>query len=513
MCGILALFGEEVEVARHLLDHRGPDAYKTDTLGKCRMDFYRLAINDLTQSGMQPFKQNGSMLMCNGEIYNHAQFRTGDEKGASDCEIIMPLIKTFGIMKTVDMLRGDFAFAYTDGKRLLAARDPYGVRPLFFSRYDTGSIALASEAKALMFLKSEIFVFPPGHVYDSYVDDFVCYHNTYWDVHKYIKNDHIKDIKDTFKSAVFKRLDNSDRDIGFLLSGGLDSSLVAAVAAKKLGTIRTFSIGLKDSPDLHAARVVSKYIGSDHTEVHFTPEEGLSVLKNVIHSLESYDTTTVRASVPMWLLCKYIKEKTTCRYIFSGEGADEILGGYLYFHNAPGVEEFAVENMRRLRLIHQFDGLRADRCAGAHGLDLIVPFLDRDFVETCMTMNQNNKISDIEKAVLREAFDGYLPVEILWRRKDGMSDAVGTTWVDSLKKYASERVSDRRFNRIRDQARGYNVPLTKEEAFYREMFWSMYDHDNDHLISEIWRPKWTKVTDPSARLLIDENDAVIKSSA
>lgn len=505
MCGILTLFGEEVEVPGHVLSHRGPDAYKSMTLGKCRMDFYRLMINDLTDAGMQPFLDRGHMLTCNGEIYNHKQFRTGDEKSTSDCEVLLSLIKDYGIEKAVKLLRGDFALTYTDGKRVLAARDPYGVRPLFFTRYEQGSIAFASEVKALMFLKSEIHVFPPGHIYDSALDDFICYHNSYWHIFKHCSNADTGLIKERLESSVLQRLENTDRDIGFFLSGGLDSSLIASIAARKLGKIKTFSVGLEGSPDHEAARIVSDYIGSDHSELYFSIEQGINLMRDVIWSLESYDTTTVRASIPMWIMCKYIKEHTDCRYIFSGEGADEILGGYLYFRNAPGVEEFSLENMRRLRLIHQFDGLRADRCAGAHGLDLVVPFLDTDFVDTCMNINQNEKIGKVEKAVLRRAFDGYLPEEILWRRKDGMSDAVGTDWVEAIKQYAETRISDRTYYKIKEQAKGYNVPLTKEEALYREIFWDLYGHDNDHLISEIWRPKWTCITDPSARLLIDES--------
>jgi asparagine synthase (glutamine-hydrolysing) len=225
----------------------------------------------------------------------------------------------------------------------------------------------------------------------------------------------------------------------------------------------------------------------------------------VIYSLESYDTTTVRASTPMWLLCRYIKQKTNCRYIFSGEGSDELLGGYLYFHNAPNVDEFSCENMRRLRLIHQFDGLRADRCAGAHGLDLIVPFLDKNFIDLCMRMNQNDKVGPIEKSILREAFEGYLPHDILWRQKDGMSDAVGTNWVDEVKKYAEENVDDVLFKETKVKARGHNPSITKEEALYRNIFWKLYGKQSDHLISEIWRPRWTTITDPSARLLIEKN--------
>ena len=505
MCGILSLFGDEVEVPLYLLSHRGPDDYRTKTLGKCRMDFYRLAINDLTDAGMQPFVKENEMLICNGEIYNHRDFRDGTEKSNSDCEVLLPLIRDHGMMKTLDLINGDFAFVWTDGKRVMAARDPVGVRPLFYTRYAENSIAFASEIKALLFLNSKIHIFPPGYIYDSYINDFVCYHTGYWRVNKYIKTGVKRQLRETLEHAVHDRIDNTDREIGFLLSGGLDSSLIASIATRKLGKIRTFSIGLEGSPDLEAARIMAKYLDTDHTEVKFTPEEGIAHINDVIHSLESYDTTTVRASTPMWLLCKYIKQNTPCRYIFSGEGSDEILGGYLYFHNAPNVDEFACENMRRLRLIHQFDGLRADRCAGAHGLDLIVPFLDKNFIETCMTINQKHKIDTIEKRVLREAFQGYLPDTILWRQKDGMSDAVGTNWVDEIKKYAEDEVDDILFRETRAKTRGHNTPLTKEEAMYRNIFWKMYGKDNDHLITEIWRPKWTNVTDPSARLLIEKN--------
>ena len=503
MCGIVVIFGNEIDISSTLLTHRGPNEYRSKILKKCRMDFYRLAINDLTSMGMQPFVQRDeSMLVCNGEIYNHKEFRTGNEIGTSDCEVLLPMIERYGIMETVDKINGDFALVYTTGDRVIAARDPLGVRPLFYTRYDTGSIAFASEAKALLSLNSEIHVFPPGHIYDSYIDDFTSYYNTYWDIVPGRQHTHERDLKQIFIDAVNTRLDNTDRDIGFLLSGGLDSSLIASIAAEKLGKIKTFSIGLEGSPDLVAARTVANYLDTDHTEVTFTTQEGIDTITNVIKSIESYDTTTVRASTPMWLLCKYIKEKTNCRYIFSGEGADELLGGYLYFHNAPSVTEFAHENMRRLKLIHQFDGLRADRCAGAHGLDLVVPFLDKQFIDACMRINQNLKINPIEKNLLRSLFIGYLPDEILWRRKDGMSDAVGTNWVDTIKTYAEKNVSSKEFRMISERARGYNVPLTKEEAMYRNIFWQNFGKDSDYLISEIWRPKWTTITDPSARLLI-----------
>jgi asparagine synthase (glutamine-hydrolysing) len=278
------------------------------------MDFYRLAINDLTDAGMQPFRDGNEMLICNGEIYNHKEFRKGNEISTSDCEVLLPLIQDCGMMKTLELINGDFAFVYTDGKRVMAARDPVGVRPLFYTRYAPNSIAFASEVKALLSLHSEIKIFPPGNMYASYINDFVCYHSGYWKVHKHIKTGFHRQLRESFEHAVLERLENTDRDTGFLLSGGLDSSLIVSIASRKLGKIKTFSIGLAGSPDLVAARVVAKYLDTDHTEVTFTPEEGITHLNDVIYTLESYDTTTVRASTPMWLLCKYIKKHTQCRY-------------------------------------------------------------------------------------------------------------------------------------------------------------------------------------------------------
>lgn len=502
MCGIITLFGQRRVIPSKILAHRGPDDFRSEIMGKCQMNFYRLAINDLTSAGMQPFVRHNRMFVCNGEIYNHRSFRNGEEKSKSDCEVVMNLIYKAGIQNTLKSINGDFAFVYSDGKRVIAARDPVGVRPLFYTRYDKDSIAFASEVKALMFLGTHIDIFPPGHFFDSHIDKFICYYTGYWNIHKFSGTKNTNQIRGILEQAVHSRIDNTEREIGFLLSGGLDSSLIAAIASRKIGQIKTFSIGLADSPDLIAARKVADFLGTTHTEVTFTIDEGLRAVRDVIRSIESYDTTTIRASTPMWLLCKYIKENTDCRYIFSGEGSDEILGGYIYFHNAPGVEEFAFENMRRLQLIHQFDGLRADRCAGAHGLDLIVPFLDQNFINACMEMNQNLKMTKIEKHVLREAFKGYLPDEILWRQKDGMSDAVGTAWVNALREHADATVSDTTFRIVRRMCK-HNIPLTKEEVYYRELFWIDYQQRNDHLISEIWRPKWTNITDPSARLLMN----------
>ena len=482
MCGITCIFGEDrINFLNLGLKHRGPDASRAVTNGKCKMIFTRLAINDTSEYGMQPFQSNAFgidsvNLMCNGEIFNHKKLSPRDSKGKSDCECLIPLIHKHGIFKASQMIRGEFAICWTDGDRVMASRDPFGVRPLFYTRYAKDSIAFASEAKELTGFHTRVEVFPPGHIYDSYSDTFSCYYPCYWDNKNPLDAD-LNKIRTGLEEAVRIRIENTDRPIGFFLSGGLDSSLIAAIANKQIGKkIKTFSIGAFDSADLRAAKKVADFLGSDHTEVHFDIKEGLRNVDEVIRSIESYDTTTVRASVPMWTLARCVSENTDIKVIISGEGSDELFGGYLYFHHAPNVEAFSKENARRLKLIHQFDGLRADRCIAAHGLELRVPFLDVDFVNYVMSMKQEVKMIKggmIEKWVLRKAFEGYLPDEVLWRQKDGMSDAVGYSWVDHLKETGEHY--DKIFDRI-----------------YPGMH---------NLISEKWMPKWVEADDPSARAL------------
>ena len=488
MCGIVCILGDSSSYQSGSLYHRGPDDRKIEKTGNCFMEFTRLAINDTSSKGMQPFKSSTGRLICNGEIYNHKSFSSS----LNDCECLLPLVESLGIVETSKRILGEFAFCYSDGNSVQASRDPLGVRPLFYTK-GSGFIAFASEAKALLPHCTRIDIFPPGHIYDSKTDTFTCYYDYTWD------------IKRVMIDAVRTRVENTDRELGFLLSGGLDSSLVVSIANKFIKTkMKTFSVGIEDSPDVLAARVMAKYLDSEHTEFRFDVQEGLANIENVIWSLESYDTTTVRASVPMWLLSKYISENTDCKVILSGEGSDELFGGYLYFHYAPDVEAFTEENKRRLKLIHQFDGLRADRCISAHGLELRVPFLDINVVEAGMMIEQSLKLvppNGIEKHYLRQAFKGYLPDEILWRQKNGMSDAVGYAWVKAVKEYAEKTISDQQFEEIKICTKGHNVPLTKEEALYRRIFWKYFGTRCDHLISEIWRPKWTTQTDPSATQL------------
>lgn len=520
MCGILCVLGGVAPtVQKNQLAHRGPDGFRETWFKKCYMAFNRLAINDVSSDGMQPFTDETAMLVCNGEIYNHREIYTDNRELKNDCACLIPLIKNHGVFDTANMIRGVFAFCYYTETVFYAARDPFGVRPLFYTRdKKSGAVsALASEVKALGATASdEIHIFPPGHIYDSLIDKFVCYYPCYWSSsHKFTGTFGGGDsLVSKLTEAVRMRIANSDRDVCFLLSGGLDSSLMVSIARKLLGPdthIKTFSIGTSDSPDCRAAKRVSAYLNTDHTEVRFDVQQGIDSLRDVIRCLESYDTTTVRASIPMWLLCKYIAENTNYRVVISGEGSDEIFGGYLYFHYAPNTCAFVAENTRRLQLLHQFDVLRCDRCVSGHGLEARVPFLDRDFVDYAMggggdgldqTLKTIDRVSrPIEKWVLRKAFEvgNYLPDDILWRQKDAFSDAVGYSWVSGLKKWTELIITESVFDTEVRMAQGHNVPLTKEEVMYRGIYREMFAFPK--LISEIWRPRWTDQTDPSAKKL------------
>ena len=493
MCGIICVLGSERPFVS--LSHRGPDNTKRVNMGKCYMEFYRLAINDLSVDGDQPFVTPDSIFMCNGEIYNHSGF---DER-KNDCAFLPEFIEKFGIKGTLTAIRGEYAMVWSDGNRVIAARDQFGVRPLFYSRGVNGtSMCFASEIKALKGMgKPEIF--PPGTFYDSLLDSFVTYFTPYSD-------NPICDMsyvyQRDFEQAVKRRVENTEREVGFLLSGGLDSSLVVAVAKKLFPKKKlvTFSIGQIGSPDVVAARKVANHFNTTHHEVEFNFNAGLSAIPTVIKSIESYDTTTVRASVPMWLLCQWIKENTNVRVILSGEGSDELFGGYKYFKNAPNNEEFHLETIRRLILLHQFDVLRTDRCTAAHGLEVRVPFLDIDFTESVVRTSTRVKNTPEEKKVLRDTFVGYLPNEILRRPKDAFSDAVGYSWIQTTRDFCENRVSDSEFEEIKIACRGHNVPTSKEEAYYRGLFMNYY-HECDHVITQMWRPRWSQITDPSAQYL------------
>lgn len=474
MCGIYACTGG-TKPPKNVLTHRGPDQFSE--MGG--ISFWRLVINGGEQ-GQQPINYNDKWyLVANAEIYNYIEL--GGDPSKSDCEVILPTIEKHGLIRACEMMSGDFAFVYTDGINWWAARDSVGVRPLFWCRHAKG-IAFASEAKALMHLQKRIEVFPPGHIYDSRFDSFVCWSPNYWTCPRDDTDEEFiqEQIKYLLYNAVDRRVHTSGRPIGFFLSGGLDSSIIAALGKKCLGgaKIRTFAVGLEGAPDLLAAREMAKFLDSDHTEVLFTIEEGLAALKDVIWHLESYDTTTVRASVPMYLLSKYIKENTDIRVVLSGEGSDELFGGYLYFHGAPTTDKFGLETNRLVRDVHMFDVLRADRTTAAHGLEVRVPFFDRDVIDYVMdgfATELKRPREGYEKFLLRKAFEDMLPREIAWRQKNGMSDAVGYSWADALRKYGENK--------------------------YQSIFRDLFGSDMDHLVSYKWMPKWFSTNDPSGAVL------------
>jgi len=498
MCGILCIFGDDLlTVNANNLKHRGPDETRVVKRPGITMFFSRLAIRG---GEMQPFEGPGEneLFMCNGEIYNHIEL--GGSPVESDCRTLWRQIKTHGVLKGCrNVQESEFAFVYYDGKTLFAGRDNVGVRPLFFTIPKPGSIIISSELKPIK--DYDCGVFPPGHFYNSVTGTFARWRELTTPV-PMIVEDYKQDLKEALIRSVVDRVNNSDRSLCFLLSGGLDSSLVCAIAYfhTNIDTIKMFTIGAPGSPDVRAAYDVYDFLlkkgrkNVSHTVLGFDFEEGVRNIPNVIHSLESYDTTTVRASVPMWLMCKHISEETDYKVLLSGEGSDELLAGYKYFKNAPSPDELYIETARRVHKLHEFDVLRADRCTAAHGLELRVPFLDSRVVDTCFKIDPRLKMSKIEKACLRELFEGYLPKNILWRTKEAFSDAVGYDWVTHVKSKYKD------YPMIRTE---HNCPTTGEESFYRETYWNQFGQHNEKLISEIWRPKWTDddLKDPSARFI------------
>jgi asparagine synthase (glutamine-hydrolysing) len=466
MCGIFGTTGGDGPTFD--LKHRGPDATSELQVGEMTLMFWRLAINGLGD-GMQPFQHNGKYIIANAEIYNHLELGGWPEN--SDCEVLLRMIEKNGLYTTCLDIDGDFAFIYTDGTEIYAARDRIGVRPLFYCYHNDG-IAFASEVKALLHYEEPVQIFPPGHLYDSTIDKFICWESNYFEP-KYPAIGGA--IRTNLAKAVNKRINNTNKPVGFFLSGGLDSSIIASLAKQMSNTrLRTFSIGLAGSPDLIAARQMANYLDSDHTEVLFTVEEGIAAIPEVIWHLETYDTTTVRASIPMYLLSKYIKENTNVRVVLSGEGADELFGGYLYFHGAPNEREFYSESMRLVQDVHMFDVLRADRTTAAHGLELRVPFFDTELIDYVMGVEGRMPVGGCEKYLLRKEFEDILPRDIAWRQKNGMSDAVGYEWRAALKEFGEEK--------------------------YKDIFDEDFE-DHDHLVPYMWMPQWSDATDPSATQL------------
>ena len=493
---------------------RGPDMSAIVETPSGWLCFHRLAIMGLTPEGMQPFRLDGDYLVCNGEIYGFRPLkRQLAEKGyafksGSDCEILLPLYREYGL-EMFAKLDAEFALIIYDSKTdsLIAARDPIGIRPLFYGYDRSGGIVFASEAKNLVGLCKKVRPFPPGYYYQG--GTFVQYADL-TTVNACIQDDldtACKKIRDKLIAGVDKRLD-ADAPLGFLLSGGLDSSLVCAISALVLGKkIRTFAIGMdKDAIDLKYAREVADYIGADHTEVFMTREQVLQSLEEVIAMLGTWDITTIRASMGMYLCCKAIHEGTDIRVLLTGEISDELFG-YKYTDFAPSAEAFQQEAKKRVDELYMYDVLRADRCISVNSLEARVPFGDLDFVRYVMALDPAMKMNTygMGKYLLRHAFekDRLLPEDILWRQKAAFSDAVGHSMVDDLKAYAGEKYTDKEFEARRSQY-AYGTPFTKESLLYREIFEKYYPGQAG-MIKDFWMPNksWEgcDVDDPSARVL------------
>jgi asparagine synthase (glutamine-hydrolysing) len=533
MCGIFFykyLSGQKVDVDKmttyfNRIKHRGPDKSVSKILGDDTfIGFHRLAINGLTEMGDQPFiyeKENGThvYVICNGEIYNYIdlneKYELELEEGESDCAVIYPLFEKVGLEKMINLLDGVFAFVIYDEEdgSVYAGRDPIGVRPLFYG-IDKNQIAFCSEGKGICELM-EVIPFPAGSYYMNgrikrffMIDDFrdvspnpylslVSDSSIYYMVEK------------VFRRAVLKRL-LSERPIGCLLSGGLDSSLVAAIVQeemKKNGKcLNTYSIGFKGSPDLEKARVVAEHIGSNHHEVIMNFKDIEKRIPEIIMQLETWDTTTIRASIGMFLLSEYISQKTEDVVIFSGEGADELCQGYLYFHRQPSPASGTVESFRLINDLYMYDVLRADRTTAGHGLELRVPFLDKEFMKLISSLSSRKVCprNGAEKYLIRRSFQnsGLLPDEILWRTKEAFSDGVSSVknnWLDKLKTMAASVISDESFEKFKGKC-SHCVPRTKEEMYYRQIYGAFYK--NDQWIPRYWMPMWSGETiDPSARTL------------
>ena len=490
--GADALRPKALEYSR-LLRHRGPDWSGIYNNDNAILVHERLAIVD-TEHGAQPLYNSDKSLVLavNGEIYNHKTLASQhtpdyDFQTASDCEVIIPMFEKFG-SDFVDKLQGMFAFCLYNAadNSYLVARDHMGIIPLYTGYDVDGNFYVASEMKALMPICKTVEEFPPGHVLDSKDGKLKKYYNRNWQKFSAIKDNNTskEKLREALEDSVKSHL-MTDVPYGVLLSGGLDSSLISAItqkfAARRIEEndlseawwpkVHSFACGLEGSPDLVAAQTVADSIGTIHHSVVFTEQEGIDALKEVIYHLETYDVTTIRASTPMYLMARKIKAMGI-KMVLSGEGADEIFGGYLYFHKAPNAQEFHEELLRKLDRLHKFDCLRANKSMSAWGIEARVPFLDKGFMDVAMRINPEDKMcgnGKMEKAILRESFEGYLPKEILWRQKEQFSDGVGYSWIDGLKTYVESQVTDQQLESASFRF-PVNTPDSKEAYFYRCVF-------------------------------------------
>ena len=502
MCGIISIFNisrQTDELRQKALRmsqkirHRGPDWSGIYCGGTAILAHERLSIVD-PESGRQPLfsPDRRQVLAVNGEIYNHQEIReryrdTYSFQTGSDCEVILALYRDQGV-NFLEQLNGIFAFALYDEEQeaFLVARDPIGVIPLYIGYDDDGKVYVASELKALEGQCQRYEPFPPGHYLYSKDGEIRRYYKRDWFDYEQVKDNGgtADDVHHALEEAVRRQL-MSDVPYGVLLSGGLDSSVISAIAAKyaqrRVETggreaawwprLHSFAVGLKGAPDLAKARMVAEHIGTVHHEINYTIQEGLDALRDVIYFIETYDVTTVRASTPMYLLARVIKSMGI-KMVLSGEGADEVFGGYLYFHKAPNAKAFHEETVRKLSKLHLYDCLRANKSLAAWGVEGRVPFLDKEFLDVAMRLNPQLKMcpgQTVEKKIVREAFAHMLPSEVAWRQKEQFSDGVGYSWIDTLKQITSERVSDEQMAHASERF-PINPPRCKEEYFYRSIF-------------------------------------------
>ncbi len=509
MCGIVGVFDIKSDVQQlrpqvlelsKKLRHRGPDWSGIFAEGDAILAHERLSIVD-PKSGKQPlYSKDGNLVLAvNGEIYNHMDIR-GRLKNSyefltqSDCEVILALYREKGI-DFIEDLNGIFAFALYDKekKEYLIARDHIGIIPLYMGWDQFGNFYVSSELKALEGTCNKIQEFLPGHYLYSRDGEMKRWYVRDWMEYDAVKDNptSIEELKDAMEAAVKRQL-MSDVPYGVLLSGGLDSSVVSAVAKKYAGKriesnstseawwpqLHSFAIGLEGSPDLEAAAKVAKHINTVHHEINFTVQEGLDAIRDVIYHLETYDVTTIRASTPMYLMSRVIKSMGV-KMVLSGEGADEIFGGYLYFHKAPNAKEFHEETIRKLNKLHMYDCLRANKSLAAWGVEGRVPFLDKEFMDVAMRLNPQDKMitpERMEKWVVRKAFEDYLPPSVAWRQKEQFSDGVGYSWIDTLKVVAGEKVSDDQLKNAKYRF-PVNPPMSKEEYYYRTIFSEHFPSD------------------------------------
>ncbi|MGB5323018.1 asparagine synthase B, partial [Lutimonas sp.] len=528
--------------------HRGPDWSGIYSNDKAILAHERLAIVD-PASGKQPlFSEDKKLILAaNGEIYNHQELRQQFEgtyhfQTESDCEVILALYQKKGA-DFIDEMNGIFGFALYDAENdeYFIARDHMGIIPLYIGWDANGTFYVASELKALEGVCTKIELFPPGHYLSSKDGELTRWYNRDWTEFEAVKENQtsIDELHDALEAAVHRQL-MSDVPYGVLLSGGLDSSVTSALAKKYAEKriesgdtqeawwprLHSFSVGLEGSPDLAAAQLVADHIGTVHHEIKFTIQEGLDAIKDVVYNLETYDITTIRASTPMYLMARVIKSMGV-KMVLSGEGADELFGGYLYFHKAPSAEEFHKETVRKLEKLHMYDCLRANKSLAAWGIEGRVPFLDKEFMDVAMRINPEDKMINgerMEKWVIRKAFEQYLPESVAWRQKEQFSDGVGYSWIDTLKEVVDQEVSDEQLANAKYKF-PIQTPTSKEEFYYRSIFAEHFPSDTAALcvpqeasvacstkIALEWDESFKHMNDPSGRAVANVHEESYEKS-